>query len=509
MAKLNLKSSPVKKLHVPGLFWKILVVDDDPEIHAMTRLVMKDWIYHKKGMELLFAHSSDEARTILKTEKGISLILLDVVMENDHSGLDLVKYIREVLNNNLTRIILRTGQPGKAPLRKVITDYEINDYKEKNELTADRLYVAVTAALRSYEDLLIFEKNRDGLEKVLNATSNLFGNFSISGFAEGVLGQISGLVGANGDSLFIQYDSLITNENISDSVILAGSGKYTGYTDNSLSVLNDSDIVDKIRKCLEERNSYFSEDTYIGFFPVSDTIQNILVFYGLHNIDSFKQQLIRLFSANATVAFSNLYLNKEMEETQREVICTLGEVVESRSKETANHIQRVTETSIILGNAIGLSETDIRNLQMAAPMHDVGKIGIPDDILHKPGRLNPDEFEVMKTHTLVGYEILKSSGRDVLKAAALIALEHHERWDGSGYPYQKSGEEISLMGRIISIVDVFDALYNKRIYKNPWPLENIISLFKEEKGCHFDPKLVDLFLENIDDIVLIQERNKD
>ena len=146
---------------------------------------------------------------------------------------------------------------------------------------------------------------------------------------------------------------------------------------------------------------------------------------------------------------------------------------------------------------------------MAAPMHDVGKIGIPDEILHKPGRLNPDEFEVMKTHTLVGYEILKSSGRDVLKAAALIALEHHERWDGTGYPYQKAGEEISLMGRIISIVDVFDALYNKRIYKKPWPLENIISLVEEEKGFHFDPKLVDLFLENIDDIVQIQEKNKD
>ena len=314
-------------------------------------------------------------------------------------GLDLVKYIREVLNNNLTRIILRTGQPGKAPLRKVITDYEINDYKEKNELTADKLYVAVTAALRSYEDLLIIKKNRDGLEKVLNATSILFGSFSISGFAEGVLEQISGLVGANGDSLFIQYDSLITDHKLSDSIILAGSGKYSEYIDQKLSSLNDKDIIRKIDRCLDEKKSYFYEDIYLGFSPVSDTLQNILIFHGLHIIDSFKQQLIRLFSANATVAFSNLYLNREMEETQREMICTLGEVVESRSKETANHIRRVTETSIILGKSLDLNKTELRNLQMAAPMHDVGKIGIPDEILHKPGRLNDDEFELMKdTH---------------------------------------------------------------------------------------------------------------
>ena len=153
MAKLNLKTYKNQDTNLEG-YWNILIVDDDPEVHTLTRLVMKDWVYNCKGMHLLFAHSSGEARQILdKQDLNIALILLDVVMENDHSGLDLVKYIRDVMKNNLIRIILRTGQSGKAPVRKVISDYVINDYKEKNELTADRFYDTVTAALRGYEEL--------------------------------------------------------------------------------------------------------------------------------------------------------------------------------------------------------------------------------------------------------------------------------------------------------------------------------------------------------------------
>ncbi len=133
-------------------YWNILIVDDDPEIHIMSRLVMKDWKYRDQGFNLLFASSSAQAKKILQEEdREISLILLDVVMENDNSGLDLVRYIRDILKNPFVQIILRTGQPGKAPVRKVITEYDINDYREKNELTADKLFVTVTAALRSYE----------------------------------------------------------------------------------------------------------------------------------------------------------------------------------------------------------------------------------------------------------------------------------------------------------------------------------------------------------------------
>ena len=135
---------------------------------------------------------------------------------------------------------------------------------------------------------------------------------------------------------------------------------------------------------------------------------------------------------------------------------------------------------------------------MASPMHDVGKIGIPDAILLKPGKLNEAEFEIMKKHASIGYKILKSSKREIFKAAATIAYEHHEKFDGSGYPLKKRGEDIHIFGRITAVADVFDALSHKRCYKEPWKLEDILTLMRDQRGKHFDPKLVDIVLKNID-----------
>ena len=507
MAKLNFKKAGVKK-SVPSEFWSILIVDDDPEIHAMTNLVMRDWIFNGKGLKIYTAESSAETRKILD-EKGseIAMILLDVVMENDHSGLDLVKYIRDILHNRLTRIVLRTGQPGKAPVRKIISEYEINDYKEKNELTADRLYVTVAAALRNYEDLINIERNRAGLEKVLKATSDLFNNLSISSFTEGVLTQISGIIKADESSLLVQYES--QQSSIEDSLILAGTGIYKEYTYKNLEVLNKSTVYELIKKGLDKKESFFEEDSYVVYIPLGDKKQNVLVFKGLSHVSEYNKELIRIFSANVSMASANLHLTGEIEEIQRESINTFGNVLEFRSCEPAGHIQRVTETALTIGRALNLSGTDLRILEFAAPFHDIGKISLPLEILQKPGPLNNEEFKIVQTHSRSGYNLLKGSGRDILKRAALIALDHHERWDGNGYPNNKKGEEISLDGRIIAIADVFDALYNKRIYKEPWLIENIISLIKEERGRHFDPAVADAFIENIDDILAIQIRNKD
>jgi len=142
-------------------------------------------------------------------------------------------------------------------------------------------------------------------------------------------------------------------------------------------------------------------------------------------------------------------------------------------------------------------------------MHDIGKVGIPDAILNKPGRHTVDEFKVMQTHSILGYEMLKGSDRPIIKAAAIVALEHHEKYDGSGYPNGTAGEDIHIYGRITAIADVFDALGSKRVYKEAWDLNRILDLFKEEKGKQFDPKLVDLFLDNLDKFLSIKDRYKD
>ena len=201
-------------------------------------------------------------------------------------------------------------------------------------------------------------------------------------------------------------------------------------------------------------------------------------------------------------------LHKELEDTQREVIYKMGEIVETRSEETGNHVKVVAEYSKLLALKLGLSYAEAELLKHASPMHDIGKVGIPDSLLNKPSRLTNDEFEIMKSHTTVGYEILKTSNRPILKASAIVAYEHHEKWDGSGYPRGLSGEDIHIYGRITAIADVFDALGSERVYKKGWKLNDILEYFKDEKGKHFDPVLVDIFFESLDEFLEIREKYK-
>jgi len=202
-------------------------------------------------------------------------------------------------------------------------------------------------------------------------------------------------------------------------------------------------------------------------------------------------------------------LNREIEETQREVVFTMGAIGESRSKETGNHVKRVAEYSKLLALYYGLSEEEAEMLKQASPMHDIGKVAIPDAILNKPGRFDEEERRIMDTHAALGYEMLKHSHRTLLQAAAIVAYEHHEKYNGSGYPRGLSADEIHIYGRITALADVFDALGSDRVYKSAWDDAKIFTLFKEEHGEHFDPKLVDIFFEHLDEFLAIRETFKD
>ncbi len=202
-------------------------------------------------------------------------------------------------------------------------------------------------------------------------------------------------------------------------------------------------------------------------------------------------------------------LNGEIEDTQREVVFTMGAIGESRSKETGNHVRRVAEYSQLLANFYGLPQEEAELLKQASPMHDIGKVAIPDAILNKPGRFDEEERVIMNTHAQLGFDMLKHSNRSLLKMAAIVSYEHHEKWDGSGYPRGLSGENIHIYGRITALADVFDALGSDRCYKKAWDDEKIFNLFKEERGKHFDPKLVDLFFDNLDDFLKIRDTFKD
>ena len=207
---------------------------------------------------------------------------------------------------------------------------------------------------------------------------------------------------------------------------------------------------------------------------------------------------------------TDLYkLNAQVQLTQKELIFRISQAVESRSKETGNHIRRVSSYSALLGKLYGFDAQMCKDLAISSTLHDIGKIAIADAILLKPARLTDEEFVQMQSHASKGYEILKDSTLPLLKDAADIAYEHHEYFNGKGYPRGLEGEEISINARIVAITDVFDALVSKRVYKETWKLDKILSLFKEESGKQFDPELTRLFLSNIDAFVQIKEKYKD
>ncbi len=235
-------------------------------------------------------------------------------------------------------------------------------------------------------------------------------------------------------------------------------------------------------------NNYVNET----IFPILNSQGEIVEFVGI------KQDLTEVIT-----------LHQELENTQKEIIYKMGEVCEMRSKETGNHVKRVALYSKLLALKYGLSEEEANLLHSASPMHDIGKVGIPDEILKKPGKLTDEEWVVMKTHAKIGYEILKSSERPILKAASVVSYEHHEKYDGSGYPRGLRGEDIHIYGRITALADVFDALGSDRVYKKAWELDKIITLVQEESGKHFDPHLVKIFLDNLDEFLEIRDSLQD
>jgi putative two-component system response regulator len=200
---------------------------------------------------------------------------------------------------------------------------------------------------------------------------------------------------------------------------------------------------------------------------------------------------------------------QELEDSRLEIIKRLGRAAEYKDNETGNHILRMSHFAQMLAKAVGLSQEQTDNILLAAPMHDIGKIGIPDSILLKPGKLEPDEWAIMQTHVTIGADLLAGTDIPLLEMARNIALSHHEKWDGSGYPRGLSGKAIPIEGRICAICDVFDALTSERPYKQAWPVEEAVAFLRQQKGQHFDPQLVDLFETILDEVLSYRSAHLD
>ncbi|MCS6190565.1 DUF3369 domain-containing protein [Shewanella baltica] len=499
-----------------GIPWKVLVVDDEPDVHTVTKLALSRFKLDGRPLTFINAYSAEQAKELLNQERDIAIAFIDVVMESDHAGLELVKWIREELQNKTTRLILRTGQPGQAPEEDVIVNYDINDYKAKAELDSRKLMTSVYSALRSYRDIMEIEQarrtqinHRKGLERVLEATSGLFELRTLHKFADGLLTQVATLLNLDSETLLLTCNAIDAISGHLDPVnieILAGTGQFS----NKNHIIQLPEHIDRLlRNALTQKRCLYEDNCFVGYFPTKSGLINLLYMDGIDKIDDLDKKLIDIFAINVGVAFENLLLSQEVEDTQSELILRLGDVVESRSKEAANHVKRMAEYCSQLALLAGLPEYDADLLRRASPMHDIGKIAIPDAVLLKPGKLDDEEWQVMRQHPTIGHQILANSERPILKAASIIALQHHEKYDGSGYPANLKQDEIHIFARIVAIADVFDALSHARCYKTAWPLEEVLAEMRKGAVKHFDPHLLQLFIDNVDIFVKVKDSWKD
>lgn len=480
-------------------YWKVIIVDDEPEVHAVTKLALSDFEFQDKKLKFISAYSGKEAQEIIVQHPDAAIVLLDVVMETDDAGLKVAQFIREVAHNHHARIILRTGQPGQAPERQVIVNYDINDYKSKTELTAQKLFTVVMSSLRSYRDILSIEKSRLGLERIIIASRDLFSAHSMDNFIHGVMQQLTSILGTVDEALYATSLVASNPDDVeSNLIVFAGQGDFEKSEGKPIDEVLSIEQLQACNLALSQRSIVYKDNYLFAYCSSRCNHNSMLYVSGIpKQLNATHKHLIEIFAQNVQVAFENVQLQSEIEDTQREIVYRLSEAVEQRSEETGNHVKRVSLISYELACDYGLSEADAEILKHAAPLHDIGKIGIADTILHKPDTLDENEWKIMQTHATKGHEILKNSRRSIIQAGAILAQDHHEKWDGSGYPEGKSGEQIHVYGRIVALADVYDALRHKRCYKAAWPIEKVLDELTLQKGRHFEPKLVDIFIENI------------
>src|SRR5499427_7235114 len=294
-----------------GPRWKIAVIDDEPAVHDGTRFALSDYRLNGQGLEILSAYSAAEGRELMRRHADVAVVLLDVIMESDTAGLGLVEYIRNDLKNETVRIILRTGQPGQAPERRVIVDYDINDYKAKTELTADRLFTAMTAALRSYQQIQRMVETRRGLEIIIDAAAKLFDFRSMQRLAEGVLTQIGSLLNVDCAGILVLRDEGNNGESFS---VLAGSGCYSQFTGLRKVDVLKPELRQVVRKAFVRRHHEFLPERSVLYMQTGSGREIVVLLEAAKDLSDTDRTLVEVFCSRLSVAFDNVILYEQLQE---------------------------------------------------------------------------------------------------------------------------------------------------------------------------------------------------
>lgn len=297
--------------------WKIAVIDDDHAVHEGTRFALSDYNLNGATLEILSAYSAAEGRTLMRDNPDIAAVLLDVIMETDVAGLDLVEYIRNEIKNETVRIILRTGQPGQAPERRVIVQYDINDYKAKTELTADKLFTSLTAALRSYQQLERMVQTRRGLEIIIDAASTLYDFKSMQRLAEGVLTQLASLLNVDCAGILVLRDD--GNAAAADFAVLACSGCYSRFIGTTSSKALDIDLRSMVEEAFQRRKNEFADHRSVLYSRTGSGREVVVLLQAERQLSDTDRALVEIFSSRLSIAFDNVILYQQLHEANTQL----------------------------------------------------------------------------------------------------------------------------------------------------------------------------------------------
>ncbi len=368
----------------PKRNWKVAVIDDDQAVHDGTRFALFDYELNGQGIEILSAHSAAEGRDLVLAHPDLAVILLDVVMESETAGLDLVEFIRGTAGNDLVRIILRTGQPGQAPERRVIVDHDINDYKAKTELTADKLFTALTAAIRSHQQLLRMEETRRGLEIIIDAATALFDTRSMRRFAEGVLTQVASLLEVECAGMLVVRDRPRGRGHDDGVAVIAGSGIYAGLSGADRDGGLDGETRREIDRAFGERRHCFSDQRSVLYIHTSSGREIAVVLDVAKRLSPTDRALVEVFCGKLSVAFENVLLLEQLQSANAE----LEARVAARTRELSEANRRLADQRETLRRAnqfklemLGMIAHDLKNPIAAI----LGRAEIVGELLDRPG----------------------------------------------------------------------------------------------------------------------------
>lgn len=297
--------------------WKIAVIDDDPAVHDGTRFALSDYSLNGQGLEILSAYSAAEGRKLMSEHADIAAVLLDVIMETDVAGLELVEFIRNEIKNETVRIILRTGQPGQAPERRVIVQYDINDYKAKTELTADKLFTSLTAALRSYQQLERMVQTRRGLEIIIDAASTLYDFKSMQRLAEGVLTQLASLLNVDCAGILVLRDN--GGSAGAELSVLAGSGCYSRFIGTTTSKALDPDLREMVEAAFQRRKNEFADHRSVIYLRTGSGREVVVLLQAERDLSETDRALVEIFSSRLSIAFDNVILYQQLQDANTQL----------------------------------------------------------------------------------------------------------------------------------------------------------------------------------------------